>query len=163
MGFTRCPTKYRYIFFKANLTRKISDIAFQDWSSNVFHLKQCSNYRIFKKTLNLEKYLLDLEFQERLAFCKFRCGNHKLPISTNRYDIHHASPVCEICTSGDIGDEYHYLLVCTTFSEKRKECLKKYYYTRPNVLKFEQLLNLNYGKNLKKNVKFITFILAHFS
>ena len=37
-----------------------------------------------------------------------------------------------------IGDEYHYLLICNKFSDKRRRFLKPYYYVHPNILKFSE-------------------------
>ena len=40
------------------------------------------------------------------------------------------------CTN-DIGDKFHYVLMCTFFANSRKSLLKSYYYNRPNMFKFK--------------------------
>ena len=43
-------------------------------------------------------------------------GNHRLPVETERWDdIPLNERNCNVCTTSDIGDEYHYLLTCDFF------------------------------------------------
>ena len=65
--------------------------------------------------------------------------------------------LCDLCKQ-DIGGEYHYLFICNNLKDIRKQCIKPYVYRRPNILKYEQLLN---GKNMKilmSLAKFIKYI-----
>ena len=48
---------------------------------------------------------------------------------------------CTLCNSGDIEDEYHVTLVCEQFADDRKKYLKKYFYRRPSMAKFVELMN----------------------
>ncbi len=60
--------------------------------------------------LNLEWYLLDLDYFTRITLSKFRCGGHKLPIARGRY-LDANTPmyvVWIICTGWWI---YHYTFV----------------------------------------------------
>ena len=41
----------------------------------------------------------------------------------------------------DLGDEYHDILACSKFDMERKQYLKPYYYKRPNVLKYHEMIN----------------------
>ena len=100
---------------KIAIDKKIDDMAFQTWYGAVNRLKQCSNYRIFKNSLKFENYLLELDFQDRVRFSKFRCGNHRMPVSVDRYNCDRESLNCNLCDSAEIGDEFHYLLVCRAF------------------------------------------------
>ena len=48
----------------------------------------------------------------RIAFSKFRCVNHKLPIEKGRFygiAIDDNDRVCELCNTNKLGDEYHYI------------------------------------------------------
>ena len=47
---------------------------------------------------------------------------------------------------------------CKHFEAERKQCLKSYFNKRPNIIKFEQLLNLQDDKQLKKLCRFINVI-----
>ena len=56
--------------------------------------------------------LLLLSPTERIHLCRFRCGNHKLPISVGHYLQWDAPKPCPLCDTGDEGDECHYVLFC---------------------------------------------------
>ena len=49
---------------------------------------------------------------------------------------------CTLCSLKEIGNLYHYLLICPHFKTARLEHINKYYYTQPNKNKFTQLLKV---------------------
>jgi hypothetical protein len=58
----------------------------------------------------LETYLLDLPYDLRRALCNFKCLNHRLPIERGHFGgVERDDRVCDICDTGSLGDEYHYL------------------------------------------------------
>ena len=64
----------------------------------------------FKDILNFEKYLINVSKFYYSKIIKYRTGNHRLPVETGRWDdIPLNERKCKICTTDDIGDEYHYL------------------------------------------------------
>ena len=97
----------------------------------------CVTYRLFKKQLYFETYLLNSNNSKRIALAKFRCANSKLPIYSKiyMYDTH----VCTLCSLNVHGDEYHYILICPFFKKERELYLDNWYTCRPDLLKFEQL------------------------
>ena len=142
---------------KNSIDRRIKDIAFQEWHSEIDTNSQCTNYKLFKKEMKFENYLTTLGYQDRLALTRFRLRNSKIPsnvLASNAYN----STVCFLCDTGDIGDEFHYLLVCDAFKEHRRKFIKPYYYSRPNIIKFEALFNLKAGKKQKNLIKYIQFV-----
>jgi hypothetical protein len=54
--------------------------------------------------------------------------------------------------------EFHYLLKCNYFSEKRKTCLDKKYFKNCNILKFGTLMNQTKKSKIKKLCTFIRYI-----
>jgi hypothetical protein len=54
--------------------------------------------------------------------------------------------------------EFHYLLKCNYFSEKRKTCVDKEYFKNCNILKFGTLMNLTKKSKIKKICTFIRYI-----
>ena len=56
-----------------------------------------------------------------------------------------------------------YLLTCPYFANEREECLKKYYYRRPNIMKYRNLLTCNNKTTLTKLFKLIRTIIEHFN
>ena len=65
------------------------------------------------------------------------------------------STVCTICTDGEIGDEFHYILQCKSFANDRKLCPSQYFSHRINTLKFDQLFQIKNKPILTKLCKFI--------
>ena len=62
-----------------------------------------------------------LKTRIKATFCRFRLNNHKLPIEYGRWNnIPRELRICNLCNTADLGDEFHYLLKCDYFSEKRK-------------------------------------------
>ena len=95
--------------------------------------------------------------------CKFRCGNHKLPIVTGRYiDIRRENRKCTLCNCSDIADEYHFLFVCQYFNYQRTQLLQPHFRLRPNTTKMYELLNTKCKLQLKNLAKLIKLILTNF-
>ena len=65
--------------------------------------------------------------------------------------------LCSFCER-NVGDEYHLLLTCPHFETERHRYLKRYYYSHPNTLKFEQLMNCTNKKILLNLCYFIKHI-----
>ena len=72
----------------------------------------------------------------------YRTGYHGLPVETGRWPWDGTplnEKICNICTTNDIGDEFHYLLTCHCFKSDRKLRLKPYFYVKPNTGKYRWL------------------------
>ena len=122
-------------FIKATVKRRLTDIGYQDWHSTVMDSSHCYNYRIFKKELNLDTYLVNLDAKNRTCLSRFRCGNHSLPIVTGRYTrVEHSERKCPLCKSGDIGDEFHYIFHCSAFDHDRSILLANNVRSRPSTV-----------------------------
>ena len=86
----------------------------QEWQSRVAENSVCSNYRLFKKKFCFEDYLTYLPSIIRQRGLKFRLSNHKLPNQQRRsLGIPRDERICTVCSSGEVGDEFHYLLNCS--------------------------------------------------
>ena len=119
--------------------------------------------KLFKENLKIESYLKILSKSSYIPLIKFRTANHKLPVEIGRWEnIPHAEWKCTLCNKNDIGDEFHYLLVCPYFATERTRLLKPYFFRRPNILKFKSLLVCT-NKIILTNVsKFVRLILNTF-
>ena len=153
-SYTNCA------YVKTLLKQRLRDIYLQEWQSQISTNKSCTNYRLFKSDLKFEKYLHELKAQERISLSQFRCASHKLPVYENRINSDTASSVCTLCDSGEIGDEFHYILKCKQFISERKTHINSYYYTRPNTLKFQKLFQSECYKDLSNLAKFTKIILS---
>ena len=70
----------------------------QVWRESVFNSAKCLNYRIFKTDLVFEQYFHLLPNDLAMAFCHFRCLNHKLPIELGRFwGVGRDDQNCEFC------------------------------------------------------------------
>ena len=125
-----------------HVQQMLKDQYVQHWNITIFNSEKCVNYRIFKKDFTFEKYLDHLPAKYRIPLCKLRLSSHSLPIEKGRYiNVNRAERYCTLCDDNIVGDEYHFLLECKMLTNQRKQFIKRYYFTRPNIIKFEQLMS----------------------
>ena len=102
------------------MKQRLMDQFIQEWQSRVAENSVCSNYRLFKKKFCFEKYLTYLPSILRQRVLKFRISNHRLPVQQRRsLGIPRDERICTVCDSGEVGDEFHYLLNCSNENVKR--------------------------------------------
>lgn len=131
------------------VNQKIKDQFIQNCTANIELTSNSNIYRIFKTKFERSQYILQLPLSLCKIYIRFRTRNHKLPVETGRWKgIQLFERKCTLC-DGDLGDEYHYLLVCDHFKEERQKYLKPYYYNRNNTLKFNQLMNVTVIKDMR--------------
>ena len=126
----------------------LKDQFLQKWNADLADSSKGRTYSSFKENIHLEEYFTKLNPKCFINLAKFRTGNHRFPCETLRWvNIEQPDRKYLLCNTKDIGDEMHYLLLCPAFSEERRKHLKRYNFTRPNILKFKQPLN---SQNLKE-------------
>lgn len=139
-------------------TNKLKDVYIQKWRASIEITSDSNFYKIFKTDFQQSDYFSRLPISSCKKLMRFRTRNHRLPVETGRWkSIPLDERKCSYCDL-DIGDEYHYLLVCDHFKLERQTFMKPYYYTRPNTLKLEQLMNTKNIKVLRKLCQFIDLI-----
>ena len=115
-----------------------------------------TNYKLFKDSINLEPYVLRLPGNSYTYFAKFRTRNHRFPCERGRWlNIELSERKCTLCNLHEVGDEFHYALVCPSFDKERKKFIDPQYFHRPNILKFKSLMNI---ENIPKLIKLSAFI-----
>ena len=115
---------------------RLSDMYKQDWLAEVNRNSHCKVYRMFKTSLEFEKYLQILDFRNRNYLCKFRCTNTNIPVVSGRYhNIVFHDRICNLCKGDYLGDEFHYILECAAFKNERNLFLKPYFRKRPSSIK----------------------------
>ena len=150
-SFYSSSTVFPVSYIKRVMKQRVNDIYEQEWVSEVNTNNQCLNYRIFKKKLELEKYLKILDMRARINLCKLRCANIKIPTVMGRFEniaVHER--ICTLCTRECIGDEFHYLFECNAFTNVRKLYIKPYFRKNPSTLKMEQLFQTRSEDKLMK-------------
>ena len=150
-------------WLKKTIQQKLTDLFINKWYSEIEQSSKCNLYRTYKSKFGLEKYLVNTPPNLLFYLVKYRTRNHKLPIENGRWNnIPTNLRICNLCQK-DIGDEFHYLLQCTVFSEDRKRFIKKKYFVKPNIYKFHNLMNNPNRKEVVKMCRFIKIILKKFN
>ena len=161
--FDQLNVRYSIDWFKLKVKRCLSDQFMQSWYECLDGGDIFCNYRLFKDTFDMERYLTLLPPRFLYSFVRFRTLNHRLPIQTGRYlNVPRNERLCTMCNSGDLGDEFHYLLVCPHFTEVRKRFISNYYIKHPNAIKFHSLMSTCKKTQLLKLIKFIDVLLKNF-
>ena len=149
---------------KMSISRVLFDLHIQEWVQKLDASSKGKFYSSFKQDLTFQNYLSKLDPKHYLPIIKFRTSNHKLPVETGRWEnVPLDERKCQLCTKPDIGDEFHYLLCCEFFEPERKRLLKPNFYTRPNMLKFKDLLCSDNIAILKKLSEFVKVIMSKFT
>ena len=148
---------------KQSIFRTLLDQSIQDWYSKLESSSKGKNYRLYKTGIAIENYLINFPVNIYLPILKFRITNHRLPVELGRWVRKpYEERRCLKCNSNSVGDEFHYLLECDLFKEDRHRLVEKYFFTRPNSIKFSQLLNSNQSCVIKKLSVFMNIIIRHF-
>jgi len=148
--------------FKSKVKRNLRQSYVEKWQQEVFNSRKCTNYRMFKRELKFEKYLVLLPTNLRINFTKFRLSNHKLPIELGRHlDIERSERTCHLCEI--ISDEYHAIFECPLFHEQRLKTIKKELHFRANADQYMEIFS-NYKDivALNKLAKFCKVIIKFY-
>ena len=70
---------------KDRLQLRLNDIFKQEWLAATCSNRVCTNYTVFKETLEFEEYLINLDFKYIKNLCKYRCRSHHLPVNNGRF------------------------------------------------------------------------------
>ena len=158
--------KWLFQSFLPKMKYTLKDQILQKWQQAVeVENEKCFYYKEFNYTPSLKNYFSVLPKSLWVPLCKFRTTNHRLPIefnSWNNFFKPKSDRLCNICDSNDIGDEYHYIMICPAFKELREIYIPKFYRIRPSVFKFTGLMKTNRKKLLFKLAMFTKEILNLF-
>ena len=106
-----------------------------------------------------ESYLDVVPRKLRIYLTKLRASVLPVRIQTGRYNrnkLLREERRCLFCNQVDIEDEFHFVCVCTCFTEIRKKYIKKCNIIHPSVFKYCNMLqssNTHLLSNLAKYVK----------
>ena len=140
-GWTRAE-KYNLTWFKGKVKQYLQDQFLQTWYMHVDTDDVFSNYRMFKPTFGSDPFFTSLPDNCVICLARFRTTNNVLPVHRLRFDrIPRRERTCEKCTLQDVGDEFHYIFVCPFFDALRKQNLPRYFFDKPNVLKYHKLMS----------------------
>ncbi len=152
---------YHFVDNSRNLSsiieNNLKDQFLQQWNSDREMSNKGKMYLSIKQDFAMEEYLRVLPSNLSRYLCWFRTANHKLSVETGRWNkIDYDLRKCDMCTSNEIGDEYHTLLKCSAFANIRDTFIPKYFSKYPSKLKFQILMTETRDKKLWANIaKFI--------
>jgi len=91
--------------------------------NNINNGKKLRTYRLYKQHLQIEPYIIsDIPRSHRRILTMFRSGSFPLAIETERYSrqpIPVNERTCKLCSTGDIENEIHFLMLCSLYSDLR--------------------------------------------
>ena len=146
-------------WFNLAFKQKLKDQYIQNWLGLVNTLSSSNSYQIYKGKFRQNLYFSYLNNKQIKVLTAFRTRNHKFPIEVGRWkSIPISERSCHLCNA-ELGDEFHYLFQCQAFENERKLCIKPYFVRRPNILKFNQLMNTTNKSEIRKLCKFIEHLL----
>ena len=146
------------------IKQTLLDQCLQKWDDDTQKSSKGRNYRLFEATISFENYFKILPKQNYLRLIKFRLANHKLPIETGRWEnIELSERKCQKCSKKLLSDEFHYLFERTYFNSERRRYIDKFYFVRPNVIKFNKLMNSDNQTVLAKLSIFVSIIMKSFN
>ena len=128
--------------FVCELKQRLQDVYVQNWFSEINNSSRAKSYVLFAN-FKLQPYLCDVNIVKfRKALTRLRLSSHRLEIEAGRWHKPESIPVnerkCQICHV--LEDEFHFLLECSLYNDLRKQYISKYYWNRPNIPKFVELI-----------------------
>ena len=104
-----------------------------------------------------ERYLtININKKIRTSFTKFRLSRHKLLVERGRWTISTLDELrkCILCNS--------VTLVCEQFADARRKYFKKYFYRRPSMAKFVELMNTKSDRERYRLMTFVNIVLKEY-
>ena len=148
-------------WLRKSVKQKIKDIFIQKWLSDLDRTSNSNLYKHLKQSFKENCYIKNLNSHLCRKMIAFLTRNHNLPVEVGRWrNIPVNERLCTLCR--DIGDEYHFLMICPIFRNDRKKFLKKTTYTRPNMMKFVDLLKSENIYQLRNLAIFCDKIMKYF-
>ena len=149
-------------WFTQAFKQKLKDQYIQTWHDKVNKSSSGVNYQIFKENFERNIYFSYLSNKNCRLITALRTRNHRFPVEVGSwYKKPLKECICTLCKD-DVGDEFHYVLVCNFFNDERKQFIKPYFYRRPNTIKFNQLMNSTSKPIIRNLCTFIAIIMKTF-
>ena len=146
-----------YNVFILALKQRLSDNFIQNWHSRLESSSRATFYSsvaIFQLQPYLEKINV-VKFQK--AVSRLRVASHRLEIEAGRWARPNRIPIndriCRVCNV--LEDEYHFVIECRLYEELRNKHIPKYYWLRPSMLKFVQLMKSDKVKLIRNVSQYI--------
>ena len=165
-GFTEVwnnPSQYDAKIFVKLFKQRVIDCFLQKLTSDITNSPLLNSFYIYLyKSFEMANYLKILHNKTyRNCLSRLRLSAHKLRIETGRYGANRlprSERICQFCFSNNyLEDEFHFILVCTCYSNIRSLYIKKYYYRRPSMYKLIELFSTTKKSELINLCKYIFY------
>ena len=81
-------------------------------------------YCLFKKSFDMENYVIMSDGRSRSALCKLRISSHSLMIEKGRHlSLDPKDRLCHHCNLNEVEDEFHFIMKCTLYNDSRMKLL----------------------------------------
>ena len=140
--------------------QRVRDIYCQNWHDDISNSTRARTYSLIRNDFYHRKYLDVVTSTEHMkALARLLTSSHRLRVETGRWDrptpTFYTERKCLICNRNDIEDEFHFTLICPAYDTLRKKYLSKYFWFRPNMIKFQALMNSDCDKTIIALAKFV--------
>ena len=141
-----------YDVFISYFKQRLTDTFIQNWRARLEQSSRASFYKSFA-VFELQPYLNNVNVYKFCnALSKLRMSSHRLEVESGRWVKPNPIPFnerhCLNCSV--LEDEYHFVLICPLFLELIKKYISKYYWSRPSMFKFIELLNTLNTSRIRK-------------
>ena len=151
-----------FIVFINLFEQRIKDEFIQKCFNAIQNSDRCRLYKEIKTVFRCESYMsCETKSALRVNYIKLRLSSHKFLVERARWSkvkMPYAQRRCTLCSSGDIEDEYHMIMICEHFRDVRVKYIKPFYYKRPSMWKFIELMNSTSKKDRFKLMLFLKII-----
>ena len=153
-----CPEFYNLKSVYIELKQRLIDCFVQKWNGDKRNRSVLVLYNSFKHEYKYETYMDVLPTTLRCYMSRIRMSSHSLRINTGRYTINRIDRnerYCQYCNTHDIEDEFHFIIKCPQYTNLRRKYISSYYFIRPSVFKFVNLMKSTNTKELINLARFI--------
>ena len=144
--------------FHLQFKERVIDTFKQCWYNDIARSRSLALYKEYKHDFEYELYLTKLPSKFRISMSQLRLSAHQLRIETGRYlqnRTDRAQRLCTLCDKSEAEDEYHFVIICPSYINLRQMYIHPYYFRKPSVFKFTQLMQNKNMSILKKLGKYI--------
>jgi len=133
-------------FFPSIFKSRIIDCFRQEWFGSIDRNRVLDEYNMFKVNFIYEEYLDSVPHNLRCFITRLRISAHSLRIHTGRFGVNRLPKHERLFLNynlQDVEDVYHFVFICPKYRTIRLKYINRYYYVRPSVYKFYDLLSRN--------------------
>ena len=143
--------------FLSAFTQRIKDTFIQKWNERLINSSRARTYSLFS-SFSYKIYLDLLSVEKfRYALARIRVSSHRLAVEAGRWHRPNSIPLderkCNACNV--LEDEFHFILECSLYKELRKTYIKRYFWIRPNIIKFTELMTSENHQIIKNLATFV--------